>query len=90
VEEGADALDLHHLYRAMAWLGEKLADQSGAGRAPRRTKDVIEERLFARRRSLFTDLSVVLFDTSLYFSAPAGRRAAVTASPRITGPTCAR
>jgi hypothetical protein len=64
---GAEALDLHHLYRAMAWLGEELADQSGAGRTPRRTKDLLEERLFARRKSLFSDLSVVLFDTtSLY------------------------
>jgi len=71
--EGAEALELHHLYRAMAWLGEELADQSGAGRAPRRTKDLIEERLFARRRSLFSDLSVVLFDTtSLYFYGAGG------------------
>jgi hypothetical protein len=62
--DGADGLGLHQLYRAMAWLGEELADQSGATRAPRRTKDVIEETLFARRRGLFSDLSVVLFDTS--------------------------
>jgi transposase len=48
----------------MAWLGEELADQSGATRAPRRVKDAIDEALFERRRSLFSDLSVVLFDTS--------------------------
>ncbi|HEX8827570.1 MAG TPA: transposase [Xanthobacteraceae bacterium] len=71
--EGAEALELHHLYRAMAWLGGALADQSGAGRAPRRTKDLIEEQLFARRKSLFSDLSVVLFDTtSLYFYGAGG------------------
>lgn len=71
--EGTEALELHHLYRAMAWLGEELAEQSGAGRAPRRTKDVIEERLFAHRRSLFSDLSVVLFDTTaLYFYGSGG------------------
>ena len=71
--DGADALDLHQLYRAMAWLGEELADQSGATRAPRRTKDLIEEALFERRRSLFTDLSVVLFDTtSLMFYGAGG------------------
>ena len=29
---GMDAIDLHHLYRAMAWLGEELADQQGCGR----------------------------------------------------------
>ena len=40
--DGADGLELHRLYRAMAWLGEELADQSGATRAPRRTKDQIE------------------------------------------------
>jgi len=62
--DGADGLELHQLYRAMAWLGEELIDQSGATRAPRRTKDVLEEALFERRRSLFSDLSVVLFDTT--------------------------
>jgi len=71
--DGAEGLELHHLYRAMTWLGEVLKDQGGATRAPRRTKDLIEEQLFERRRSLFTDLSVVLFDTtSLYFHGAGG------------------
>jgi hypothetical protein len=71
--DGADGLELHQLYRAMAWLGEELADQSGATRAARRTKDLIEEALFARRRGLFSDLSVVLCDTtSLLFYGPGG------------------
>jgi hypothetical protein len=71
--EGADEMELHHLYRAMTWLGEALTDQSRATRAPRRTKDLIEEKLFDRRRSLFSDLSVVLFDTtSLYFHGAGG------------------
>jgi hypothetical protein len=70
---GADALALHQLYRAMAWLGEALTDQSGATRALRRTKDLIEEALFERRRNLFSDLSVVLFDTtSLMFTGGGG------------------
>jgi hypothetical protein len=70
---GTDALALHQLYRAMAWLGETLTDQSGATRAPRRCKDLIEEALFERRRSLFSDLSVVLFDTtSLMFTGRGG------------------
>jgi Transposase DDE domain len=70
---GADALALHQLDRAMAWLGEALTDQSGATRAPRRTKDLIEEALFERRRSLFSDLSVVLVDTtSLMFTGGGG------------------
>jgi hypothetical protein len=71
--DGAEGLQLHHLYRAMTWLGEALKDQRGATRSARRTKDLIEEQLFERRRSLFTDLSVVLFDTtSLYFHGSGG------------------
>ena len=30
--EGTEALQLHHLYRAMAWLGEPLADQTAGHR----------------------------------------------------------
>lgn len=71
--EGIEGLDLHHFYRAMAWLGEELADQSGRTRAPRTTKDGIEEALFARRRDLFSELDLVFFDTSaLYFYGAAG------------------
>jgi DDE family transposase len=73
---GVDALDLHHLYRAMAWLGEELpADQQEGSTklVPRCTKDVIEEQVFARRRDLFTDLEVVFFDTtSIYFEGDGG------------------
>jgi transposase len=74
--DGADTLDLHHLYRAMAWLGEELpADQQQGSTklVPRCTKDVIEEHVFGRRRDLFTDLEVVFFDTtSLYFEGDGG------------------
>jgi Transposase DDE domain len=74
--DGAAALQLHHLYRAMAWLGEELPDdqQPGSTRLVERcTKDVIEERLFARRRDLFSALEVVFFDTtSLYFEGDGG------------------
>jgi hypothetical protein len=76
VVDGADELDLHHLYRAMAWLGEELPDaqQQGSTKIVRRcTKDVIEEHLFARRRDLFTDLEIVFFDTtSIYFEGGGG------------------
>ncbi len=73
--EGTEALELHHLYRAMAWLGEEIADQDGANaRAPRRTKDAIEEALFDRRRDLFSELSLVFMDTtSLYFEGAGGQ-----------------
>jgi hypothetical protein len=72
---GIDMLQLHHLYRAMAWLGEELpeAEQKGRTLAPRCVKDLVEEQLFARRRNLFTDLSVVFLDTtSLYFEGQGG------------------
>ncbi len=72
---GSEDLDLHHLYRAMAWLGEELAEQEDAeiSLAPRTTKDLIEEELFAHRRDLFTTLDVVFMDTtSLYFEGEGG------------------
>jgi hypothetical protein len=71
--EGTEGLDLHHLYRAMIWLGELLSDQEDATHAPRRVKDLVEEKLFEHRRDLFSDLSVVLFDTtSFYFYGEGG------------------
>jgi hypothetical protein len=71
---GSEGLELHHLYRAMAWLGEPLADQTGATPfAPRCIKDQIEEALFARGRDLFSELELVFFDTtSLYFEGEGG------------------
>ena len=74
---GSEDLDLHHLYRAMAWLGEELpADQQdGATQfAPRCSKDLIEEHLFAHRRDLFSRLDLVFMDTtSLYFEGLGGQ-----------------
>jgi len=68
--------DLQHFYRAMAWLGEPLPESEQKDRlpfTPRCTKDLIEEDLFARRRDLFSGLSMVLFDTTtLYFEGTGG------------------
>jgi hypothetical protein len=72
---GTERLHLHHLYRAMAWLGEELpaGEQANRTLAPRCVKDLVEERLFERRRDLFSDLSVVFMDTtSLYFEGEGG------------------
>src|SRR5919206_1861946 len=75
---GLDGLALHHLYRAMAWLGEELDVAEGGQThatpfAPRCVKDRIEEALFARRRDLFSELSVVFLDTtSLSFEGAGG------------------
>jgi hypothetical protein len=70
-------LDLHHLYRAMAWLGEELSEQEQDGRTPfvpRCLKDMVEERLFAHRRDLLTRLDLVFLDTtSLYFEGAGGQ-----------------
>jgi transposase len=70
---GTEGLELHHLYRAMAFLGvaiEKLEKPTGAVRC---TKDLVEEALFERRRDLFTEVELVFFDTtSLYFEGQGG------------------
>ena len=55
---GTDELDLHHMYRAMAWLGEN--------------KEGIEEDLFHLNRDLFTELSLVFFDTTSFYFEGAG------------------
>src|SRR5246127_5027504 len=74
VIDGVAGLELHQLYRAMGWLGEELADQSGHGLGPRTTKDLVEERLFALRNNLFSELSLVFLDTtSLYFEGEGGQ-----------------
>ncbi|MHB8304059.1 MAG: IS1634 family transposase [Acidobacteriaceae bacterium] len=74
--QGVADLELHHLYRAMAWLGESLPQDQQDGAtpfAPRTNKDRIEEALFQRRRDLFSDLEIVFFDTtSIYFEGEGG------------------
>src|SRR5512144_2406098 len=60
---GAADLQLHHFYRAMAWLGEETGPAGDDALAPRCVKDIIEEQLFARRRDLFSELSLVFMDT---------------------------
>jgi hypothetical protein len=74
--QGAEDIELHQLYRAMGWLGQPI-DGVGNSATPevglRTTKDRIEELLFARRRDLFTTLSVLFFDTtSIYFEGEGG------------------
>jgi len=52
-------LELHHLYRAMAWLGGSF--------------QALEDQLFSLRKDLFTSLKLVFFDTtSLYFEGEGG------------------
>jgi Transposase DDE domain len=71
---GTEELNLHHLYRAMGFLGETIEPEGekilGIARC---NKDLIEEVLFERRRDLFTEVDLVFFDTtSLYFEGRGG------------------
>jgi len=71
---GTETLELHHLYRAMAFLGQEIepTGKKTLG-SPRCLKDLIEEELFERRRDLFTEVDLVFFDTtSLYFEGSGG------------------
>ena len=73
---GTETLQLHHLYRAMAFLGEPNKAQPGARvlDTPRCTKDWIEEELFEQRRDLFSQIDLVFFDTtSIYFEGQGGQ-----------------
>ncbi len=73
VIDGVDGLALHHLYRAMAFLGEEIEDQKDRTFFLRQTKDLIEEDMFHLRQDLFTSLDVVFFDTtSIYFEGEGG------------------
>jgi len=57
---GVEGLELHHLYRAMRWLGD--------------SKDSVEEALFHRRRDLFSEFTLAFFDTtSIYFEGKGGQ-----------------
>jgi len=73
--KGTDRIELHHLYRAMAFIGEELDNQTGAMPfAPRCTKDLIEEAMFCHNRHLFSALDLVFFDTtSIYFEGEGGQ-----------------
>jgi transposase len=72
--QGVEKLCLHHLYRAMTFLGEQTEDQTAATPfSARCTKDLIEEGIFLERRDLFTGLDLVFFDTtSIYFEGSGG------------------
>jgi transposase len=72
--DGVDDLSLHHLYRAMSFLGEEIDDQKNRSPFfPRCIKDVLEEDLFLATRNLFTGLDLFFLDTtSLYFEGEGG------------------
>jgi hypothetical protein len=71
--EGAHHLDLHHLYRAMGWLGEMSIQWGNDAHSLRCRKDLIEEELFAANNDLFAEMEIVFFDTTtVYFEGQGG------------------
>jgi transposase len=72
--DGIESLSLHHLYRAMAFLGEETEDQQDRTPfTPRCMKDIIEEDLFHANSDLFTGVDLFFFDTtSIYFEGEGG------------------
>ncbi|WP_425523915.1 IS1634 family transposase, partial [Desulfatitalea alkaliphila] len=72
--DGIEGLDLHHLYRAMGFLGEQIGGTDDPSVIlPRCNKDLVEELLFSYRRDLFSNLDLVFFDTtSIYFEGRGG------------------
>jgi transposase len=72
--DGIESLSLHHLYRAMAFLGEETDDQKDRTPfTPRCIKDIIEEDLFHVNSDLFTGVDLFFFDTtSIYFEGEGG------------------
>ncbi len=72
--KGVEGISLHHLYRAMTFLGKQTEEQRDSTPfSPRCTKDLIEESIFLERRDLFTGLDLVFFDTtSIYFEGEGG------------------
>ena len=73
--KGVEHLSLHNLYRAMVFLGGQTSEQQEATPfAPRCTKDLIEEAIFANGRDLFNGLDTVFFDTtSISFEGEGGQ-----------------
>jgi hypothetical protein len=88
---GADGLALHHFYRAMAWLGEELADQDGAGSRPEPPR--------TWSRNACSPAAAISSASSRWSSstpprspstAAAGQASVGTATPRIIGPSSPR
>jgi len=73
--DGVESLGLHHLYRAMAFLGEEIEEQKDRTPfTPRCIKDIIEEELFHMNSDLFSGVDLFFFDTtSIYFEGAGGQ-----------------
>jgi hypothetical protein len=89
---GTQALNLHHLYRAMAFLGQEIEPKGQKTLdTPRCLKDLIEEELFERRRDLFTEVDLVFsIRPPSTLKATAEIQSVNVATVRITGLIFAR
>jgi hypothetical protein len=84
---GAEGLDLHHFYRAMAWLGEELEEKPDGALAPRSLKDLIEESCSTAAATCSpTSPPSSWTPPASPSTARAARRWANTAIPRTIGP----
>ena len=88
---GVDGLSLHHLYRAMAWLGEELPadEQGGATPFPRARSRTASRRSCSRAGATCSANSRWCSSTRprCRSPAPAGRALASAATRRTTAPT---
>src|ERR1035437_6254765 len=97
---GVEGLDLHHLYRAMAWLGGELPARGQDNRtpfAPRCPQDAGPGGRCGRTPCSRADATCSASSISCSWTrpvsilrVPAGRRSAGAAIPRIIGRTCAK
>jgi hypothetical protein len=91
---GLDGLALHHLYRAMAWLGEELsADEQGGATpfAPRTIKDLSRSACSSAGATCSANSrSCSWIRPRCRLPARVGRAWASGATPRTTAPTCCR
>jgi hypothetical protein len=98
--DGTEGLQLHHLYRAMAWLGEPLSDQTGAsGLAPRCRKSLPRRRPGISSRKSCLPAGATCLPSSAWFSwtpparpsrARAAPSSAASATRKTSGPTSIR
>ncbi len=66
-------MSLHHLYRAMAFLGEEVEDQVDAPFQSPLHQGPHRRAFVFQNRDLFTSLDLVFFDTtSIYFEGDGG------------------
>lgn len=91
--EGVSGIELQHLYRAMGFLGEELADQRCSTRlSPRCIKDCIEEKIFFPSPGFVqrAGSGLLRHDLAVLRGGRAGRASGSMTSARTTAPLSSR